>query len=698
MAKDDGEDTTVTTGPRNLPAVPDGGPLLDIHYEHDLDEVPTPGAPVSVDVAPAAREEWLPVIPASLQGWEAIRGTLAHHGGRYWHKTRFHGFRAPAYLLTACLWAVVGAVRILGRVIRWWHVTEQLGLRSGAAAAGDSREWMKLHKEAKETRRVRGIILLILTGAVLVAGVLLWVYAPWWSYPPLGLVPLAIFARAGRPPDRPIIGRAVVEPRFRKLSADIVLRAYYAAGLGHPDKPDQQIMFGGPMHRDGEGSAVLVDMPYGRTLRDALESLEKVASGLDVTASQVYITRDPTSERRHTLWVADRDPLAVPVGRTPLLAGRATDIWKPAPLGLDERGQLVKVPILWHSILVGALPRQGKTFSARLLALFAALDPYCCLDVFDASGKPDWRKFALVADSCAFGLTPTRDGKPPEVLLATLQAIRADVEDRYERLSALPTHICPEGKLTRQIARDPRYKMPVRVLVLDEMQEYFELGPISSQIAELLVYLVRVAPGAGVSLIDATQRPSGIGSGGEVAKRFTAFRDLHQIRFSLRTPDWRVSEMVLGAGSLGEGVDSSKLLPEYKGVGIMRGATDKNPTVRCFLADHPDAEKILLAARQLRERAGTLSGMALGAEATPQPTVLDDILAVLGDRAAMHWETAAELLAAQFPGRHADCTAESVSAQARAAGVPSVDVKQQGRSRMGCRREHVEAVLAGERP
>ena len=31
---------------------------------------------------------------------------------------------------------------------------------------------------------------------------------------------------------------------------------------------------------------------------------------------------------------------------------------------------------MWISILVGAQPRKGKTFSARLLALFAALDPY----------------------------------------------------------------------------------------------------------------------------------------------------------------------------------------------------------------------------------------------------------------------------------------------------------------------------------
>ena len=69
----------------------------------------------------------------------------------------------------------------------------------------------------------------------------------------------------------------------------------------------------------------------------------------------------------------------MPVGRTPLLACKPTDIWRPAPMGLDERGQLVTVPLMWNSLLVGALPRAGKTFAARLLALYCALDPYCKL-------------------------------------------------------------------------------------------------------------------------------------------------------------------------------------------------------------------------------------------------------------------------------------------------------------------------------
>jgi len=100
----------------------------------------------------------------------------------------------------------------------------------------------------------------------------------------------------------------------------VVLRAYYAAGLGHPERPGQQVTFGTRMARDVDGTWCLVDLPHGKGLKEAIDAKDKIASGLDVTESQVFIRRDPTSYRRHVLWVADRDPLAVPVGRTPLLA------------------------------------------------------------------------------------------------------------------------------------------------------------------------------------------------------------------------------------------------------------------------------------------------------------------------------------------------------------------------------------------
>ena len=677
-----------------FPGVP-AVPAADTSYEIPLDEGPAPGAELVHQgdgfALPSRAGERRPVIPVHLRTWGGVRKTAARHGGLLTHRGAYHAVRSPGYLLKASGWAVYGLLLCIERARRWWWVAEQTRLRSLAVVAGDSREWRNLHKDAKSSRRDRGLVLLAAAFAIALAAALMAKFAPWWGWVLLAAVVLPLLARAGRPADKRIIRPATTTPRFRVLNADIVLRAYYAAGLGNPDKPGQAVTFGGPMSRDGDGSRVLVDLPYGKGLDDAVKAREAIASGLDVSLSQVFIHRDPTSHRRHSLWVADRDPLAVPVGRTPLLAGKATDIWKPAPMGLDERGQLVTVPLMWNSILISALPRAGKTFSARLLALYAALDPYVKLSVFDAKGSPDWRKFALVADRCAFGLTPTRDGLPVEILMETLTEIRRDVEDRYHRLSEMPVSVCPEGKLTREIARDPRYNMPVRVIVLEEFQEYFDVGKASADIASLLVFLVKVAPGAGVILIDATQRPSGVGGGGQVGQQFTSFRDNHALRFGLRTSSWQVSELCLGAGAYSEGLDTSTLLPGYRGVGILRGASDASPTVRTYLADGGDAERILLAARQLRERAGTLSGMAAGLEvATEDRDVLADVLQVFGTEAGLHWAVLAERLNVQFPDRWAETTAEAVSAECRARGVSGVQVKMFGQNRQGCRRVDVE--------
>jgi hypothetical protein len=236
------------------------------------------------------------------------------------------------------------------------------------------------------------------------------------------------------------------------------------------------------------------------------------------------------------------------------------------------------------------------------------------------------------------------------LLVAAIAAIVSyiHVASLYHRLSDLPGDICPEGKLTREIARDPRYSMPVRALVLDEFQEWFDLGEISKDIAPLLVFLLKVAPGAGVSVIAATQKPSGVGTG-QTGQQFTSCRDNFAVRFALRTSSWQVSEMVLGQGAYSEGLDSSTLLPQYKGVGILRGATDASPTVRTYLADGQDADRILAAARQLRQRAGTLSGMALGQTEPEVASVLADVLGVFGQQNGLHWEVLAGLLRQRFP-------------------------------------------------
>jgi len=674
-----------------LPATPGA---RERSYEWPIDERPD-ARPVPVDPSSARPADVgrRPVIPERLRGGR-LGPTVRHASGRWAHVSAFHAVRAPWYLIVVGRAAILGACRLAVRLGRWWSCAESAPLRRAAVDSGDSAAWLRLDREARVTRRSRTGVAVVAGGAVLAALTVTLpalANAPWPMRTLAVALVVAVLARAGRPAGGPLIAPAIVTPRFRKLNADIVVRAYYAAKLG-ADKDDQRVTFGSPMARDGDGSRVTVDLPYGRGFTDAVKAHGAIASGLDVAVTQVFLTRDRTSHRRHTLWVADRDPLAIPAGRTPLLRGRPTDIWTPAPFGLDERARPVTVDLMWNSILVGAQPRQGKTFALRSLGLFAALDPYVRITVADGGGKPDWRKFEAIADRAVFGLAPTRDGDPVEILIDTLREIRSDVQARYLALSDLPPDVIPEGKLTREISRDPKYGMPVRLLLLDEFQEWFATGnpAADSEIAALLVYLIRVAPAAGVIIGSATQRPSGIGSG-DVAKKFTDYRDNHLIRFALRTGSWQVSDLVLGAGAFSEGLDSSTLTAEHKGAGILRGASDTNPTVRTYLADAEDAAHLLAIARKLREFTGTLSGQAAGQiPHRERRDVLADALSVFSDGApGLHWAELAIRLATAYPEHYRDATAEAISAQLRAFDVPSVDVRRDGQVRKGARADAI---------
>ncbi len=669
----------------------------EVAYDLELDEPATPGPTVLVDEV-ATEPTRLPILPAGWQDSASIRASVRHHAELAAHRAGYHSWRLPlVYLPQAGWYSIIGLGKLIGRSVRWWWHPELSEALQIGVATSDLDGALRAEARLSAKRLWRGIV--VGTGAVAggtsAAAVLA---SPGWAQALIAAGAVPLLARYGRPADKRIIGTAVVVPRHRRLNSDIVLRAYYAAKLGHPDKEGQQIEFLSQMSIDPNrtGSQVVVALPYGTTFSDAMGKREEIASGLDVALSQVYLSRDPSSNRSHTLWVAHEDPLAKPAGKTPLLRCKPTDIWRPAPIGLDERGNRVSLDMLWNSIMIGAIPRQGKTFFARLLGLYAALDPYTELYVFDPSGKPDWRKFALVAHRFGFGLTMTRDGDPVEIFLETLRELKAEIQERYERLSKLPVDICPEGKLTRELARDlARVGMRVKVIILDEFQEWFDLGEASKEIASHLVYLGKVAPASGCVMIDATQRPSGVGSKA-VAPQFLSFRDNHQIRFSLRTGSWQVSDLVLGAGAYSEGYDSSTLLPTYKGVGILRGASDETPTVRTYLADADDAEKILLYAREQRERLGLLTGMAAGEAVARQiRDVLADVMAVFGaSEAWMSWQTLAARLAERMPEHYADITKDAISAQVRDLQVPSKDGWEGGRTLKGLRREHVLQAMS----
>ena len=219
-------------------------------------------------------------------------------------------------MVLSVIWAVAGVIRIGNRQRCWWWVSEQDFLRSKAVVEGNSPEWRSLHTHVRKVRSWRGSVIGGELAAILIGGVLIAAFAPWWAWIIVAAVTMPPLAHAGHPAHLPIFQSAVTTPLVRKISTDVIIRAYAAAGLCNPDpkKPAEHLGFGSIMSRDrlDRGSQVIVYLPYGKTTADAIKAKAQIASGLDVKESQVYITGDPQSERRHSIWIADTDPLAEP--------------------------------------------------------------------------------------------------------------------------------------------------------------------------------------------------------------------------------------------------------------------------------------------------------------------------------------------------------------------------------------------------
>lgn len=213
-------------------------------------------------------------------------------------------------------------------------------------------------------------------------------------------------------------------------------------------------------------------------------------------------------------------------------------------------------------------------------------------------------------------------------LIGWLVELVAEVQGRYRRMRELDDVTCPESKVTPQMSRDPVLNMPITAIVVDEVQVPLEDRTsvrvedkkltAGEYVGELLTWLAKKGPAAGIVLVLATQRPDSktIPSG---------LRAVVGSRFALRVMDWRDSNIVLGEQMNTRGYDSSRLLASHKGVGILRpdgdtqaGADVLALTVRTYYMPNQDWQLICQRGRALREAEGTLTGHAAGQDSRPE--------------------------------------------------------------------------------
>ena len=659
--------------PESVPAVPDYAPEADARPAVYADITGTPG-------------ERRDIIPAAFHR-ENLRGTVAAFAGLNWHRARYHGLRAPFYLLALIVFALVGLARLVVRQVHWWWLLEQHELRSEAAAAGDAREWRSLHKIARDTRKIRGWLLAAELAVAAVAAAILARYGRWWMWPAAGACVAPLLALHGRPDGRRLIAPAVVPPQYQPITRSLVAEALGSLGnanISRALKDGPGIAFLSDPYRDGPGWGVQFDLPQGVTAAWLIAHRRELASGLRRPLSATWPEGVPEEhEGRVSLWVGFSDITKMKQPKWPLAKAGTADIFASVPFGTDPRMRPVNVPVFEVNYLIGASPGQGKTAAVRSLVCGVALDPVADVWVHEHAGKGDLEPFAQICHRYVSGL----DDDAITYAADSARMLKGELERRSALFKKLPKEARPEGKVTRELAMRVRGLRPI-VAVFDEAQNVFMHPEHGEQAARDLADVMRLGRAYGIIIVLATQRP-------DSQSVPTAISGVVTGRFCMKVPDQMSNDMVLGTGAYKAGYNAAIFrLKTDAGLGWLKADGDPQ-IVRTYYLDEPATVKIAARARLLRDRAGVLSGYALGLEeegAVPRD-VLADVLAVIGTGNGMHWAPLADKLAERFPDRWADATAEAVSAQCRSQGVPSVDVKVDGYTTKGARRVLVERAM-----
>lgn len=564
-----------------------------------------------------------PVLPAWVVQAEQRRSAIRWAWDLTRHETAFQSVRLPLYGLRLCLYTPRGIIRSVSTWWEWVSDGEGRPIRRTSVDAADINGYLALSRQRNDRVRMRAIITAASAGLsliLLLIVMLVWPDLMKW----LVVAAIAAFGYLGRRRDRPILDHArIANPKARRLTEEMLTRAFIKATLCTEEDPIGLLQ---PVQRDGAGWLAFIELPYGKNVELATKKKLDIAGGLDVHEVQVFVDRIPgRSPRMLQVWVADDDPYATKPPVTPMLDMERLDFWKGFPFGVDARGRIIYLSLIWSSILVGAVPRMGKTFAARLAALAAALDPFVQLIVFDGKGGKDWKAFELIAHRYGSGVRSV----VVELLLETLRELQAEMNRRYEALQALPDSLCPEGKITPGLSRNLSLNMKPILVAIDEVQRYLEHPRFGEDIKALVEDIVKTGPAVGIMFALATQKPDG-----KVIP--TGIRDNIGSRFAMKVMTWQSSEVILGTGTAKQGMDASKFQRAHKGVGILLGADDGElaeaggQTVRTHLADLPTVRTICDRGRELRVAAGTLTGHAAGEQVEERvlTNLLDDVAGV----------------------------------------------------------------------
>ncbi|MGW2508478.1 cell division protein FtsK [Streptomyces scopuliridis] len=672
-----------------------------------ITEEPNPTAPVMVDGPAPAGPGYLgrlmgakrrAMLPAWLRSTAELKTAARWAAGHYGHLAGYHALRSPYYAGRLALQSPVGAAKFVGGSMRWVADREGEPVRLAAVRREDAAEYLKLSRQRDGRVRLRTLVGVLAMFIGVGAALAICVLAPGWLQAlSVGAVVLALGA-AGTQSDAPVVTRAVELPKSPKLTSDIVLRALGALGIPAINQAQGKgrdgFQFTAPITRDGPGWRAEGDLPYGVTVTDVIERRDKLASGLRRPLGCVWPEAVPEEHTGHlVLWVGDQDMSTAKKPAWPLLKAGGVDLFKPVAFGTDQRGRWVEITLMYIAAVIGAIPRMGKTFLLRLLLLIAALDVRAELHTYDLKGTGD---LDPVGERVSHRHRAGDDDEDIEYALADLRELRAELRRRAKMIRSLPRDLCPESKVTSDLANKPNLGLHPIVVGVDECQVWFEHPKHGGEFEEICTDLVKRGPATGIVLLLATQRPDAKALPTGISANASA-------RFCLKVMGQLENDMVLGTSSYKRGIRATMFSWKDKGIHYFVGEGADARIVSSVYVDAPTAETIGMRARTLRETAGTLSGHALGEEfdaaAGPGYDLLADVLAVVPASEPKVWsETVVARLADLRPDVYGGWDPEALAAALKPHGVATIQVgrRVEGKvvNRRGVDRSHLTAAIA----
>ncbi|MFD9068923.1 P-loop NTPase family protein [Streptomyces lasiicapitis] len=661
--------------------------------------VPTVSGPGLLDRIKGSKR--LDVIPAWMKSRAEFREGLGWLAGHAWHTIAFHAVRVPFLYLPKLIWrSPRGLVNTLGKVGRWTTDAEGEALRQHAATHEQIEEYLKLSRQRDRRVRLRSWVTAISMPLLLALSIFLAFGAAPMTQAIAVFLAVVGFGLAGAPADAPLATRAVIKTEVQKLTSDIVVKAMASIGIGQiasaVAKGGDGIKFAAPITREGPGWRADIDLPLGVTVADVADRRARLASGLRRPLGCVWPDADPNEhEGRLILWVGDRDLSKTGMVKWQLAGARRHDVFKRIPFGVDPRGRAQSVPMIQHNVLVGSLPGQGKTASVRVLACGAALDPSVELWLHENKGTGDLDALECVSHRFVSGI----DDDSIKYAADSLKLLRKEVMRRAAAIKKLPRDLCPDKRITRQIADKRSLKLWPLLAVFDECQNVFSHSTYGKQAGEDAEFIIKLGRALGVVLVLATQRP-------DKDSLPTGISANVSIRFCLKVAGQLENDMILGTSAYKNGVRATSFRPEIDaGNGYLSGAAPLPVVVRTAYLDDHATNAIAQRALALRKSEGTLSGHAAGedagsASAGPSYDLLADVAAVIPADEERVWnERIAARLAELRPEVYGGWKGENVTSALKPHGIKTTGIAGttddgQRTTRRGIVRADITAAIA----